>query len=377
MKLRKLLVLLAMLPCIAACSVRTTRAQNLGYVGQTNSNQIVFNAVSVAGPSAVLTNLGQNFHILCYHSSSTTAAFQLRLEFSFTGLTSDYHQLSDDATSQTDGCVYGQGTYPFLRANLLYYSGAGTLTANYTGIFSGSMPPTGSLNQSQTYKKILAEGVTGTGSAQTYLFNPPCGNTSGTVFFQYLTGAGAGGSYFVFPGVDSIAIFPSAISTGVIANTANVQTFQIGPNAGTFIQLNVTAAAASTYSVQYLFNCSQPGSGISANQAVGLIQPPSTSNTESTSATNTQVVDTIAGSAGNRVSVYSVSARCSAGTASLTIKDGATQIWSTGAAEVGTTTFRFQWSPGLATVTGNAAVITLSACGAGNTGTLDVQSSQN
>jgi hypothetical protein len=370
-QLKKLFLLVALLAA-AGCA----RAQNLGYVGMTNSNQPVFNAVSVAGPSAVLTNLGSNFHVLCYNSSSSTAAFQIRLEFSFTGSTSDYHALSDDGTSQTFGCVYGQGSYPFVRANLLYYNGSGTITANYTGIFSGSMPPTGSLNQSQQFRKILAEGATGTGASQNYLLNPPCANANGTIYFQYLTGAAAG-SFVSFVGADTSAIPASASFSAILANTSNLQTFQVPSNTGTFIQVTVTAPLASTYTMQYIFNCGAPGGGVSAPQVTGLLQPITAFNSESVSATNAQVSDVLPGSAGTRFSIFSVNARCSAGTAGLSILNGATQIWSSGTAEVGTTTFKFQWSPGLAGAVGNGMTVILTACGAGNTGTLDVQASQN
>jgi hypothetical protein len=73
--------------------------------------------------------------------------------------------------------------------------------------------------------------------------------------------------------------------------------------------------------------------------------------------------------------LFSVNARCSAGTSSLSITDGATPIWSTAATEVSTTTFRFQWNPGLTSSVGRQLTITLASCGAGNTGTLDVQTS--
>jgi hypothetical protein len=102
-------------------------------------------------------------------------------------------------------------------------------------------------------------------------------------------------------------------------------------------------------------------------------------NSESTSAANSAVTKSIPAASISRVHLFSVSARCSAGTAQLQVKDGVggTVIWSTGATEVTTTTFRFQWSPGLASSGGNGMDIVLSTCGAANTGTLDVQASQN
>lgn len=366
-------------PLIFAACVLTlgsiAHAQNLGDVGLTNSNQKVLNAVTAAGTSAVITNLGQDFHILCYETTGNVT-FQMRLEFSFTGNTNDFFALSDDATSQTAGCVYGQGTYPYLRANLLSFVGTGTMTAYYTGNFSGSMPTTGSLNQSQQYKKIVASSVTGTGSQQIYNVNPPCANTNGTMFVTYSAPA-SGGVFSIFPGVDSGTLFSAAAFGGTLQAVGTPQTFQIGSQAATFIQISVTAPGASVYSIQYIFNCPATGAGTSGPQVTGILQPMGTSsfNLEAVSLTNGAVTTGPTVGNGQRGAIFSVNARCSAGTAQLTVSDNGVVIWSSGPTEVGTTTFRYQWNPGLAGSIGKSFGASLSACGAGNIGTLDIQAS--
>lgn len=366
---------------LAALACGTAPAQNLGYVGQTNSNQSVFAAISTAQASAPLINLGQNFHILCYTATSGTAVFQLRLEFSFNGTT--YNPLSDDASSQSSGCVYGQGSYPYIRANLLYFSGSGTLTANYTGIFSGSMPPTGALNQSQQFKKYVANNITSSGSTVNYNLNPPCANTGGTLYVDYISGGGAG-TITLSSGSDSQFINSGIGQIFSLTNTANQQAFFISPQSATYIQLGVSAAAASVYSIQYVFNCPAGGQGLSGMQVTGMVQPYSYNSSASGGSNNAEYTATAAAishtygaNTGQRISFFSISARCSAGTAGIIIQDAATTIWSTGAAEVGTTTFKFQWNPGLATGIGDAATIQMTSCGGGNTGTLDIQASQN
>lgn len=388
--------LAALALCITGCAaVPPAHAQYNGTTSPQTVVQLALNAVTGAttGPNWVsgnttctpaaagacgIQNLGQNFHILNYVSSSPTAHFQLRIEGSLDG--TNYFAISDDATSQSAGSVYAQGFYPFVRVNLVSYSGTGTITAYYAGTSTGSFPPTGVLNQSQTYKKILATSVTGTGGAQNYQFNPPCANTSGSLFFEYLSGNTTGGSFSIFPGVDAVTLFPTAYSLGTLANTTNAQVFQIGSQTGTFIQANITAPLGSVYSAQYLFNCPATGAGQSSTQVQGLLQPvgPSgTLNSQVVSGANAVATTTLIGVSGTRVALYTVSARCSAGTAGLIVQDASTTIWSSGTAEVGTTTFRFQWSPGLAGSTGNGVTVTLSACGASNTGTLDVQASQD
>jgi hypothetical protein len=332
------------------------------------------------GAACGIQNLGQNFHILTYTSSSSSAVFQLRLEGSLDGL--NFFPVSDDATSQTSGAVYGQGFYPVIRVNLVSYSGTGTISAYYAGTSTGSLPPTGILNQSQTQKKILASVVAGTGTSQGYRLNPPCGGSGGLVWFKYNTAPGASGTITVMVGAD-LATQNLATFSYSIANNGNQQLFPIPAEPGEFIQVSIVAASGSTYSAQYSFNCpgGLGGYGAGAPQIAGLMQPDTagaaTGNSETTSATNAAVTTTIGGASGQRASLFSASARCTAGTSSLHVSDGGTQIFSTGTAEVGTTTYKFQWLPGLASTLGNNLTITLNSCGSGNTGILDVQASQN
>lgn len=100
-------------------------------------------------------------------------------------------------------------------------------------------------------------------------------------------------------------------------------------------------------------------------------------NSETTGAADTAVTATLAGATGERVHLRAIDARCSAGTASVTVDDGATTIWSSAADEVGTTRFRETWPVALTGDTGNTMTVTLSTCGAGNTGTLTVQADRS
>jgi hypothetical protein len=109
-----------------------------------------------------------------------------------------------------------------------------------------------------------------------------------------------------------------------------------------------------------------------------IAQPITLKNIELTSGSNSAVTDSIPAVSGQRVAAYRVSARCSAGTGQLTVKDGVggTTIWTTAATEVSTTTFVSAWSTPLSSTLGNGMDITLGTCGVSNTGTLDVQASQ-
>lgn len=95
-------------------------------------------------------------------------------------------------------------------------------------------------------------------------------------------------------------------------------------------------------------------------------------NSQTTGGVTTAVVTTIAASAATRTHVYQVEGRCSAATSSITITDGGTTIWSTGAAEVAAAVnFVRVFATALTGATNSAIVITLAACTAG-TGTLIV-----
>lgn len=107
---------------------------------------------------------------------------------------------------------------------------------------------------------------------------------------------------------------------------------------------------------------------------VSPIQNLGSHNRQVTSAANTAVTITIDGAAHQRVHLSGITARCSAGSAQLTVTDGGALIWSSDSAFVGTSTRSVAWTPKpLATAMGNALAVTLGTCGSGNTGTLAVQ----
>lgn len=110
----------------------------------------------------------------------------------------------------------------------------------------------------------------------------------------------------------------------------------------------------------------------------GQLQPATTKNTETTSGTNAAQTVSIAAVGGQRVYLYSVNVRSSAGTCSITVKDGVggTVIWTSDANFVGSSSRTATWTTPLASSVGNGMDIVIGACGTGNTSTLDVEASQ-
>jgi hypothetical protein len=80
---------------------------------------------------------------------------------------------------------------------------------------------------------------------------------------------------------------------------------------------------------------------------------------------------TLTGVAGRAWRVYGLSGWCSAGTSGVTIAEATVTTWSTPAAAIGTSIVTFTFPPYTAAA-GASVVITLAACGSGNTATLNV-----
>jgi hypothetical protein len=400
-KLRPLLVS-AILSIAGLCFPAAIRGQ-VTYTSPQTSIQSVFssqttptvtpnssstNCVPTNGNPCALPQLGQNIHFLTYTTTGAISELLIRLEGSLDGVR--FFPIGDDAgdisgTIGISGAVCATGEYPVVRANLVRILGGGSLTASYSGTSGTSGCPIGGYNQGlQLRKSVFVNASAGT--TQSAFISAPFGSMQGYLILiptsaprTFPAGSTLNVSTLLGSSVVS-TVNGLPISAGAIFS----QAFAVPAGAGDTLQVDFVSGGASavTFSLFYLF--SPPGSqlGVSAS----TVQPPSislaaslvSSNSEQTSAANTAVTRSVTGSFGARVHLWSVSARCSAGTAQLTVKDGVagTIVWSTAATEVATTTFKFQWNPSLSSASGNGMDITLGTCGAANTGTLDVQLSQ-
>jgi hypothetical protein len=339
-------------------SPQSARAQFVGYTSPQTVQQLVL--TSASGPTTALVANGGGLN---------PAGITLRLEGSNDGVT--FFPISDDATDAAQGEVYAIGYYPVIRVNLVTFSinfGAPRITASYSGTSGTAGQPLGLLNASQSYRKLLFSNLSA-GANQSLIITPPFGSSAGYIFVNS-SGAFPGGSTLTVTCVTAVGqvSFPAVTpSSGAITPVA------IPPCPATSIQVAYTSggASATTFSAVYNFFGAAPNNLFAPN-----VQGPATQNSETVSAANTAITVLLFGTQATRAHLYSVSARCSAGTASLTVKDGAgTTIWTTSATEVGTSTFRYQWVPGLAGSFSNTMNVILSTCGAANTGTLDVQAS--
>jgi hypothetical protein len=365
------IMLLAAIAIPAAAQTPTTTTPQ----GVTNAT--VLNGVSTAQASGCLFNLGQTTHFVFYSAGGAggnPTGVKIRIEASFnsdsaTCATGTWFPISDDGIepgqNQT-GMILGIGAFPFLRVNLANCGAcdaSDTISASYTGTSAVPGNPFGTYGAGQQIRKVQWIGQTGTIANAPPIISP-YGSSAG---YAVLVGTNT----FSTGSVSQQCLDPggSLFNTTTLPTTASIVAVPVPATPCNLIRLRCGSCQATggTISAYYFFY--PPGAAMPDS-----IQPASTKNSEAT-AVNATVTTTLTVSGTQRAHLFLFNARCSAGTAGVTVADGATQIFSSAAAEVGTTSFTKPFNPALASSPGNNLVISLTTCGAANTGTLDVQGS--
>lgn len=344
-------------------------------------SKTLFNGVTTAQSSGCIRDLGQTVHSVLYSGTGAVGnptGVQIRLEASFdsdaaTCSTGTWFPISDDGTDPGTGgsnLILGIGPYPYIRLNLLKCTGCDSndrITASYTG--SSAMPgnPFGRYGAGQQVRKVLFIGaskdtdqqfsdpiVTPYGSSAGFLLVNATALNPDSTFEVNTQDFGANTTLMQFSGGSGLTSFFVPVAPSA-AGTVQVK-YTVTPIGG-----------GGTFSAYYIFY--PPGGMLPAGA-----QPPNLSNAEATQ-TNATVTITIVPNTFQRAHLFSLNARCSAGTAGITVKDGTTIVWSSGAAEVTTTSFTKTWPIGYSASPGKNLVVALTTCGAANVGTLDVQGS--
>ena len=403
-------------------------AQFIGYVSPQTVTKTFTPTVNCAGVGTQTYNVpsvGQTVHFLSYVPIAGTPT-TVQAYFQAVDPTNlAVFQISDIGSDPINGgIVTANGTYARVQI-VVNCSGPGTVSVSYFGTSSNSVPSTG-LQDQTAYKRLLAYKQDTT-STKTFQVLTPYGNTCGVLQFTYETAIAA--STIQVDIAPEGPLSPSGTNQSVLAPTAlpNSTTTQFisipcQPTTKATVTFT-TGGAGGSYDLTYLFlkpgvssgsavganvNVAQfGGAGVSLGQktmaqsmpivvasdqsaipvtlggsggGVAVVQPATTFNSETTSAVNTAITVSIASGGGStRVYLYGITARCSAGTASITIKDGVggTTIWTSDSGFVGTSSASIAWtSAPLASSAANGMDIVLGTCGGGNTGTLDVQASR-
>jgi hypothetical protein len=182
----------------------------------------------------------------------------------------------------------------------------------------------------------------------------------------------AGDSVFVVLPFSNAAVIEVDLTTFTFTGNYLVYLVDLGPAPLLYVpQIICGQQSANT-------PCVPVAVDVLGHETPGLVQAGTTKNSEATSGVGAAVTTSIAGVASQRVYLSAVAVRCSAGNASVTIKDGVggTTIWSSDSSFAGSATRTITWTVPLASSSGNGMDVVLGSCGGGNTGTLDVQASQ-
>ncbi len=177
---------------------------------------------------------------------------------------------------------------------------------------------------------------------------------------------------FIMSGSLCMSYAPTVLSGETILVGANGVKLAVDTAGNLTANQGAAAAIGAPWPVRLSDGSAAFGNGVNPLGATST-QGATLFNTSATGAANTAVVATVTGAVSTRTHLYGVTAFCSAGSASLIVADGVTTIWQTPAGAVGTGTFSSAWTVGLTATTAANIVVTLSTCGAGNTGTLSVQ----
>lgn len=167
-------------------------------------NQVALNAVTTTGVSNVV-NLTINptiqSHILTWTTTGSPTSIQIQLEGSATGL-SGWNTISPAAGTTASGFIIAAGWWPYVRADLVVFSGgsAPTLTATYLGAEGGGVQTaSGSGPSPTTYppwncivtpSTVSAQCEAAPGANQLYISDIQVTNSNGAQSVKIVSGTG-------------------------------------------------------------------------------------------------------------------------------------------------------------------------------------------
>jgi hypothetical protein len=303
---------------------------------------------------------------LNYTTASTPTFVRIRLEGSWDGIS--FFPISDDATDLPSGQVFGVGSYPVVRANLLAITSLSTVTAFYSGASALSGPPLGTYNIAQQTRKVIFTNAS-EGSTASVVVNAPTMSSGGTLV---LVSNGAS-----FPAGGSIQVNAqygaalAGVTTNQAMGTGAIQSFQIPATLTNQVQVqyNSGGASATTFNAYYFF--SQQGQGsYGADPCASNGIPKSSAVVNAAAAATTQI---IAGAALQTIFVcgYEVSQVATAGTLQWTTGTGGTcaanTVLKTGAMGVTASQPISYSGPGTVFSAAIASAVCLTTTGAGGT----------
>jgi hypothetical protein len=204
-----------------------------------------------------INNRNQTEHIASVIASGSMNLFSMEID----GIDNqgNVFRLSDIAQGNfgsTGTTIFGMGYYPRLQVSITCTGTSYTLS--YSGSSGFSSPTTGVAFASQLDKQLFFSVAANMGQQNT--FQTPFGNSSGTLLFNYNSGAIAGSTITV-QCQTIVGASTSEQFTFTIANTTAVQTFIVPPAAcPQETVVYSSGGAGGLFTLEYAFN--PPGAAV-------------------------------------------------------------------------------------------------------------------
>lgn len=318
MVIRKALFAIALLISSLA-GASALRAQGNEVRLQTVSATLASGATCTGTPQDFITNqgitgfinIGQTHHLAT--AISTASTFTMEID----GLDNagNVFRLSDvqvgvPSSAQGGLVVEARGYMTNIQVQVTC-TAAATFTLSYSGDFSTSPSTTAAALLASTDKLPFQTAAANTNSSTT--LQPPSGNSSGTLIFQYAA-TGPSGSKITAQCLSNaganLTLYTFSPGTGTAA-----QLFPVSASACPFVTLSYTSggASATTYSLEYVFN--PIGVQTTTNDPCNSGSAKATALFSITTATTTQIVGLVTGKA---IYVCGISAQENSNTGNIT-----------------------------------------------------------
>jgi hypothetical protein len=260
MVIRKATLRFALLIGIILCASGAARAQGDEVRLQTVSATLASNLACTGSPQDFTTaqgisgfiNIGQTHHLATAISTAST----FTMEIDGIDNAGNVFRLSDvqvgvPSSAQGGLVVEARGYMTNIQVQVTC-TAAATFTLSYSGDFSTSPSTTAAALLASTDKLPFQTAAANTNSSTT--LQPPSGNSSGTLIFQYAA-AGPAGSTITVQCLSNAGA-DLALYTFSPATPAGAQLFPVSASACPFVTLSYASggASATTYSLEYVFN---------------------------------------------------------------------------------------------------------------------------
>lgn len=139
----------------------TAFGQDIGNVGIRTVSQPVYTAAACAGPPAAveINNRGQNVHFLIYQTAGVIDSISIEIQ-GRNDATLTWQRISSTATATGSGALFANVYLNHIRIAVTACSGAGTITATYSGTSVAATPVFGIFALgADSFERCTSQGI--------------------------------------------------------------------------------------------------------------------------------------------------------------------------------------------------------------------------